>query len=172
MIAGRRRKQDVPGSEKTPTRGYGRTERWMAKGSYGKGILMIPPLRKNGLLPPGIHRATLDEVFRAFPARNQQRQILNDSLQQVVVALQTLDPPIMISIDGSYITSKAEPNDVDLLIVSAQHATQDILEYLDRVCPVEVVLLSIYVESSIPNMVFDFFTTTRTGQAKGIIELM
>jgi hypothetical protein len=144
----------------------------MAKGTYGKRIPMIPRLRKNGLLPPGIHRATLDEVFRAFPARNQQRHILSDSLQRVVVALRTLDPGIIILIDGSYITSKAEPNDVDLLIVSAQHTTQDILEYLEHVCPVEAVSLGIYVEPSIPNMVFDFFTTTRKGQAKGSIELM
>ena len=92
---------------------------------------MIPRLRKDGMLPQGVHPVTIDEVLAAYPPRNQQRQILNDSLQRVVEALRALDTTIMISIDGSYVTHKDEPNDVDLLLVTAQHLEIDILAYLD-----------------------------------------
>lgn len=132
---------------------------------------MIPPLQANGTLPPGIHSATIDEVFVAFPAINEQRKILNESLQCAVDELRQFDQTLTIYIDGSYITSKLEPNDVDLLIITAQHDTQTILAYLDQVCPVEAVSLGVYVEPQAPNFMLNFFTTTRAGQAKGIIEL-
>jgi len=132
---------------------------------------MIPAFRPDGTLPPGTHSATLDEVFTVYLPRNQQRQILNDSLRQAVIALRALDPAIMIYVDGGYITSKAEPNDVDLLIITNRFSTLAIVTYLDQVCPVEAVSLDINVEQGIPNVVFDVFTTTRRGQDKGIILL-
>ena len=133
---------------------------------------MILHLRKDGMLPVGIHQTTLAELFAAFPARNQQRQILNDSLQQVVVALRTLDIRIKIYIDGSYITNKAEPNDIDLLLVTPHHTEPAIWRYLNHICPVEAVSCGIYVEASFPNRVFALYTMTRAGVAKGIIHLV
>lgn len=79
---------------------------------------MIPTLRSDGTLPPGVHVATIDDVLAAYPPANQQRQILNDSLRCAVEELQKLDASLVIYVDGSYVTNKAEPNDVDLLIVS------------------------------------------------------
>ena len=133
---------------------------------------MIPAFRPDGTLPPGIHSATLDDVFAVYLPRNQQRQILNDSLRQAVIELRALDQAIMIYVDGSYITSKAEANDVDLLIITSRFSALAIVTYLDQVCPVEVVSLDINVEQGIPNIVFDVFTTTRRGQDKGIILLI
>lgn len=79
---------------------------------------MIPPLRSDGTLPPGVHRASLADVLTAYPARNQQRQMLNDSLAQVVDQLWRLDPTLIILVDGSFVTGKAEPNAIDLLIIT------------------------------------------------------
>jgi hypothetical protein len=132
---------------------------------------LIPRLRPNGTLPPGMHTATIDELLAAFPARTQQRQIFNDSLRRAVEELRHLDPTLIIYVDGSYVTSKAEPNDIDLLIVTPTYVTQQILDYLDQVCPVEAVSLSIYVELLTPNIMLNFFTTMRSGQAQGIVEL-
>ena len=132
---------------------------------------MIPDFRPDGTLPPGIHSVTLNDLLAAYPPVNQQRQILNDSLQRAVMELRTLDPSIVIYVDGSYITRKAEPNDVDLLIISARFSALAIVTYLDQVCPVEAVSLDVNVEQSVPNIVFDLFTTTRRGQDKGIILL-
>ncbi|HLY31212.1 MAG TPA: hypothetical protein VKQ36_09285 [Ktedonobacterales bacterium] len=133
---------------------------------------MIPPLRRNGTLPPGVHRATLSELLSAFPPINQQRQILNDSVQHAVEELYKLDPTLVIFVDGSYVTKKAEPNDVDLLIISPTYSVLALVTYLDRICPVEAVSLDGNVESSLPSVIFDLFTETRRGQSKGIIELV
>jgi hypothetical protein len=118
-----------------------------------------------------VHHASLAEVLTAFPARNQQRQLLDDALTQVVDWLWRLDPTLTIFVDGSYATGKAEPNDVDLLIISMRYNELSVQQYLDRVCPVEAVSVHIYVEPQLPSPLLDFFTTTRRGTAKGIIEL-
>src|SRR5579885_1028905 len=136
-----------------------------------KSTEMIPPLRSDGTLPPGVHHATLAEVLITYPPRNQHRQLLNDSVTQVVDQLWRLDPTLTIFVDGSYVTGKAEPNDIDLLIITMRYNELLLQQYLDRVCPVEAVSVHIYVEPQLPSALLDFFTTTRLGVTKGIIEL-
>lgn len=97
--------------------------------------------------------------------------MLNDSLVRVVDQLWQLDPSLIIFVDGSYVTGKAEPNDIDLLIITARYNELSLRQYLDRVCPVEATSMHIYVEPRAPSALLDFFTTTRRGFAKGIIEL-
>jgi predicted nucleotidyltransferase len=133
---------------------------------------VIPKRRRDGTLPPGIYQATIDEILTTYPPVNQQRQILNDSLQRAIEELRKLDPSLVIFVDGSYVTRKAEPNDVDLLIVTTRLSARRIIGYLDQVCPVEAVSLDITVEPALPNVVFDLFTETRRGQSKGIIRLL
>lgn len=107
---------------------------------------VLPPLRSDGSLPSGIHPATLDELMAAYPPVNEQRQLLNDSVRRAIEELFRLDPSLVILVDGSYITSKAEPNDVDLLIISTRYTEPKLIAYLDQVCPVEAVSLDINVE--------------------------
>ncbi len=132
---------------------------------------MIPRLRSDGTLPPGVHQTTLAELFAIYPSTNQQRQILNDSLRRVVTELRALDSSMLIYVDGSFVTNKREPNDVDILIITSQYDTLALLKYLELTCPVEMVSIGLYVEPSSHNVMLDFFTTTRLGQAKGIILL-
>lgn len=133
---------------------------------------MIPKRRSDGTLPPGVYQATIDEVLTTYLPTNQQRQILNDSLRRVVEELRMLDASLLIFIDGSYVTSKAEPNDVDILLVTTQISTRTIILHLDQVCPVEAVSLDITAEPTLPSGVFDLFTKTRRGIEKGIIQLL
>lgn len=131
---------------------------------------VVPRRRRDGTLPPGVHPATLDEVLAAYPPTNQQRQILNDALQCAVRVLRQLDPTLVIYVDGSDITNKAEPNDVDLLIIGPI-SQLDLITYLDQHCPVEAVSLDVNVEPTTPNPLFDLFVATRRGTAKGIIQI-
>jgi predicted nucleotidyltransferase len=133
---------------------------------------VIPKRRPDGTLPPGTYQATIDELLAAYPPINEQRQILNDSVQRAVEELRKLDPSLVIYVDGSYVTSKAEPNDVDVLIISTRFSARNLIRYLDQVCPVEAVSLDITVEQSLPSVVFDLFTETRRGLSKGIIQLL
>ena len=132
---------------------------------------MSPPLRSDGALPPGTHTASLHELLIAYPASNSQRQILNDSLTQVVNQVWRLDPDLLILVDGSYVTGKSDPNDIDLLIITAKYNELSLQQHLNQACPVEATSVHLYAEPRLPSALLTFFTTTRLGREKGIIQL-
>ena len=77
---------------------------------------MIPPFDANGNLPPGTHPATIAEVVERFSrprslARHRRTTSLQSLYDQTAVLHQGL------YINGSYITSKLAPNDVDIAII-------------------------------------------------------
>jgi hypothetical protein len=133
---------------------------------------VIPPLRPDGTLPPGIYQITLDELLIAYPPATEQRQILNDSLRRAVEELRKLDQSFIIYVDGSYVTSKAEPNDVDLLIQTDHCLETEVQWHLEQACPVEAVSLDVNVEPTTSAYLLDFRTTDDYGRAKGIVQLV
>jgi hypothetical protein len=133
---------------------------------------MIPQRRPDGTLPPGIYQATMGELLAEYPPINEQRQILNDSLRRVVEELRKLDPSFDIYVDGSYVTSKAEPNDVDLLVKTDRYLETEVQWRLEQVCPVEAVSLDINVEPTTSDYLLDFLTTDDFGREKGILQLV
>lgn len=133
---------------------------------------MIPPLRPDGTLPPGVHQATLEELLTSYPPVNEQRRILNDSLQRVVEELRKLAPSFLIYVDGSYVTRKAEPNDVDLLVKTDRYLETEVRQHLEQVCPVEVVSLDVNVEPTTLAYLLDFLMTDDYGRAKGIVQVI
>ena len=78
----------------------------------------LPVLRADGTLPPGIHHATLDEVFAAFPAATAERQALNTAVELCVATIKRLGLADQIALDGSYVSAKANPSDVDLVLLT------------------------------------------------------
>ena len=81
----------------------------------------IPPVQANGTLPLGEHHTTVAEIVTVFPATTVERQELNQALQDIQSALtklKTLAPDMLVYIDGSYVTSKPSPNDIDLLVLT------------------------------------------------------
>lgn len=79
----------------------------------------IPDFTAQGLLPDGIHECTLDEVrdrFGRFQSSDRRIQLLQKLTQFLHEArLTTLVKGIFI--DGSFVTNKDEPNDIDLILV-------------------------------------------------------
>jgi hypothetical protein len=73
----------------------------------------------DNVLPPGIHDCTMDEVegmFGRFQRSDRRihlttrlRSFIDDARQSGIVAA--------VIIDGSYVTAKHEPGDVDLIVV-------------------------------------------------------
>ncbi|MBI5082392.1 MAG: hypothetical protein HZC38_10685 [Chloroflexi bacterium] len=75
----------------------------------------IPNLLLSGFLPIGLHLATLEEVKHRFGKETPQRQYLFERLK-LFVDLATVMQSKRLFINGSYVTSKAEPGDVDVVI--------------------------------------------------------
>ena len=86
--------------------------------------MSIPAFNDHGLLPEGIHDATIEEIrmrFGTFQGSDRRPKLWNRLLEYINEARRYSAIEAMI-IDGSFVTQAAEPNDIDLvLIVSRQH---------------------------------------------------
>jgi hypothetical protein len=72
---------------------------------------MLPPFTKDGLLPPGVHRAAWHDVARRFGATPHRRWLLA-GLRRALKALRAAGCQT-VYLDGSFVTAKRDPGDFD-----------------------------------------------------------
>jgi hypothetical protein len=78
---------------------------------------MLPPLTAEGVLPPGIHPAPLDEIVAGFGGGNSTRREAAQRLRHILEMASGTGHPRRALIWGSFVTAKPEPADVDLMLV-------------------------------------------------------
>jgi hypothetical protein len=78
----------------------------------------IPPLDEHGLLPSGVHIATLDEVRGLFGSSTQPRRNLYTGLDSVVLGARATGHFASAVLDGSFVTDEAAPKDVDVVLLA------------------------------------------------------
>jgi hypothetical protein len=101
--------------------------------------MALPDFDARGLLPEGIHDASLEEIKERFGRfqSNDQRQRLVKHLEQSLDELWKLETAIALIVDGSFVTSAEQPNDVDMvLVLSRDH------DFMRRPRPFEYSILS------------------------------
>ena len=74
--------------------------------------MSIPALQANGELPPGEHQASLNEVEAVYGSSTDRRKLLMQGLREAASNFE-LSGVKTLWIDGSFITDKEEPNDID-----------------------------------------------------------
>ena len=79
--------------------------------------MSLPNLNREGELPEGIHKTTIDEVVSQFGSGTSQREIVTARLQRIYQLAKGTDSLQRFLIFGSYITAKPEPNDIDVILV-------------------------------------------------------
>ena len=77
----------------------------------------LPPLGKDGDLPPGIHRATLRETLRRFGKGSWQRVALAQRLERIYRVSIGTGQLARFVIFGSFISAKKDPADVDVFLL-------------------------------------------------------
>jgi hypothetical protein len=78
--------------------------------------MSIPSLTPDGLLPPGVHVTDLPEVGRAFGSSNPRRAALFQKLEQFIAVAETFALFKAVFIDGSFVTDKDAPGDIDAVL--------------------------------------------------------
>ena len=80
---------------------------------------MIPGFGANGLLPEGVHHATLEEFEQRFAYFDvsDRRFRLFDKLRELYHQARGSGIVRRILVGGSFVTSKPEPNDFDCVLV-------------------------------------------------------
>lgn len=74
------------------------------------------PALINGLLPPGVHDATLDEVEAIFGSSNATRVDLCQKLKGYIATLKSFGLFNALYVDGSFTTDKVDPHDIDVVV--------------------------------------------------------
>jgi hypothetical protein len=77
---------------------------------------MIPDLTADGLLPPGIQDATLDEIRDRFGRHNAARRRLMKGLAALAAKARAAGA-LELYVNGSFVTGKKEPGDWDGLLI-------------------------------------------------------
>ena len=79
----------------------------------------IPALNENGFLPPGIWECSLTEIRERFGQFkvNEQRARLFKRLEEMFQTMQRSGLFAWLLVDGSFVTGKSAPNDIDLVAV-------------------------------------------------------
>lgn len=77
--------------------------------------MAIPHFNADGLLPPGVHECTLAEAKDRF-AFNDTREAIWENLLVALQEMRTATLTGIVHLDGSYVTDKAIPEDVDLIL--------------------------------------------------------
>src|SRR5262245_27238275 len=84
----------------------------------------IPALDANGLLPPGVHEASIEEVRELFGQfrETEQRVRLQAALEAFLAEARGTHLVVAVIVDGSFTTGKAQPGDVDIVVVQRPDA--------------------------------------------------
>ena len=77
----------------------------------------LPHLNSEGDLPAGVYQATIGEVLARFGTGAPQRQAITAHLLQIYELASATGKLDRLVLFGSYITTKPEPNDIDMVLV-------------------------------------------------------
>jgi hypothetical protein len=80
-----------------------------------RGLMAIPMLNDFGLLPEGIHDCAAPEVVASFCA-NAAREAVWQGFQGFLRWAGTKPGPVAIYMDGSFVTDKEIPGDIDVAV--------------------------------------------------------
>ncbi|MBK6915137.1 MAG: hypothetical protein IPH11_16275 [Ignavibacteriales bacterium] len=81
--------------------------------------MAIPELEEDGFLPIGIHICTAEEISERFGRfqSSDRRPSLNEGLISYINELKEAEIGKYLIVNGSYVTQKDKPSDIDVLLV-------------------------------------------------------
>jgi hypothetical protein len=98
----------------------------------------LPVFDSRGDLPEGVYHATLAEVTERFGHGTPQRELVTARLLHIHELAQRTGKLLRFVIFGSYVTTKPEPNDIDIILIMRddfreEDYTEDVLPVFDHV---------------------------------------
>ena len=102
---------------------------------------MIPPLRPDGYLPEGVHLASEAEVTFRFGSANQRRRQLALRVRRWIDLARAVHATRLL-IDGSFVTEKSRPDDVDAVILLPRDFHEQVRRGIDAALELEEMLLT------------------------------
>lgn len=142
---------------------------------------MIPAFAANGCLPPGNHRATFAEFEATFSRfdGSDRRIKLCQRIRELLDEVRRLGFVKRMLIAGSFVTSKAEPNDFDcLLILDPEVRQRELRPFEYRIVSRSMArkafggdVIALTAGSSECAEYQEFFAHNRNGDRIGLVEI-
>ncbi|CAN5846059.1 hypothetical protein BH23ACT11_BH23ACT11_14570 [soil metagenome] len=94
---------------------------------------MIPQFTNEGLLPPGVHETGVEELKEKMEWSRKRRELLG-GLEEALELMMSCGV-VRAYLDGSFVTDKDRPNDVDGCYDLAEDVTSEDLKRLAPIFP-------------------------------------
>ena len=141
--------------------------------------LTIPRFRSDGYLPEGLYAASAAEVLFRFGSSSRRRRRLAIRVQRWIELARQVGA-LRLLIDGSFVTDKTDPGDVDAVVLLPSDFQGQIGQETEAALEVEEMILNRRPEELFAAedeedwlMWIDFFSRTREvdGRRKGLVEV-
>ena len=86
----------------------------------GTGEMSLPSTLPNGYLPPGVHKAALEEISNRFGTNTPRRQVLAIRLQELLNLARLTGKLRRGFVWGSFVTGKPFPRDLDVFLLMGE----------------------------------------------------
>lgn len=129
---------------------------------------MIPAFDDFGNLPPGIHRATMDEVRSRFGVGSPEREAQIEELV-AFVDWATQAGIARIIVNGSFVTGKLAPQDVDVIVLPS--LLFKMMELVNESVFPFIQLIIAADDDDLESWGLKDFGTDRKGRSKGVLEI-
>ena len=131
---------------------------------------MIPDFNEHGYLPPGLHRASLDEIEKRFGKGTDIRRVQMQSLYWLVDLARKAGIQRLV-INGSFVTDVSEPNDVDCVLLVKRGPLRDREAFRELRNGLPFIHMQLVRQRGFRRLVNETFATDRRGNPKGMAEV-
>jgi hypothetical protein len=132
---------------------------------------MIPNSNDEGYLPPGIHPATLEEIASRFGQDSEIRRAQMQSLRWLVdLAWRARAKRIVVN--GSFVTDKLEPNDVDCVLLIGPDFPRDAMAEAELLVGLPFINFELADLEAFQHLTERTFATDRNLVPKGMVEVI
>jgi hypothetical protein len=131
---------------------------------------VIPQFTDDGYLPPGIHSATLEEVAVRFGQESELRRVQMESVRWLVELARRAGAQRIV-VNGSFVTGKLEPNDVDCVLLIGSDFPRDAAAEVELLAGLPFINLELVDVEGFEHLTERTFATDRNMIAKGMVEV-
>ena len=131
---------------------------------------MIPDFNERGYLPPGIHGATLNEIADRFGRESEIRRAEMESLRWLVDLARRAGASRIV-VNGSFVTDKLEPNDVDCVLLIGVDFPRDAAAEAELLAGLPFINLELVDAEAFQQFTESIFATDRDLTPKGMVEV-
>jgi len=131
---------------------------------------MIPGFNDEGFLPPGVHRATMEEIAARFGQESELRRVQMESLVWLVDLARRAGVERIV-VNGSFVTDRAEPNDVDCALLIGRDFPLDSAAEAELLAGLPFVEIHLLRAEQFERFIEKIFATDRALTPKGMIEV-